>query len=251
MAPPRSALAHTLPPLRTHQPYTAPFLARLSTFILYAPVSTVKYALSPSDIAGDASFTHLCKSLDPNSATLRPDTSVNLLCQRLLRMLNEIPHKLPRDEHPSPGTIPLAPCLLACYRVALHSAVFDCDVVMSETPDCEVPCPVFTSVSAPIPGALSDVTLITICVYIAYKYLAHDHFCVSLRHWAQPLETDAEMLVAAEKMFLGAIDYKIWVRQEAYLENKGRLDALWEAVFKNVIRLPPPVWLVKNLGKSG
>lgn len=217
----------------------------------------MKYALSPSDIAGDASFTQLCKSLDPNSTALRPDTSVNVLSQRLLRILNEIPHKLPRDEHPSSGTIPLALCLLARYRMALYGAAFDCDdVMMREAPDrvvqdCEVSYPVFTSVSAPVPGALSDVTLITMCVYIAYKYLAHDHFCMSLRQWAWPLEADAEMLVAAEKMFLGAIDYRIWVRQEAYLENKVRLDALWEAVFRNVIRLPPPVWLMNNLGKLG
>src|SRR3954467_16493 len=127
MAPPASAYAHNRPPLGTHQPYTTPFLARLSTFILHAPVLTVKYALSPGDIASDASFTHLCKSLDPNSAALRPDQSVNMLCQRLLRILNEIAHKLPRDEHPSPGTIPLALCLLARYRVALDSAASDCD----------------------------------------------------------------------------------------------------------------------------
>ncbi|KAL7772317.1 hypothetical protein CFE70_002275 [Pyrenophora teres f. teres 0-1] len=212
----QDALANTIPPSNTLQPYTAPFLAHLSMFVLRAPVFTMKYALSPGDSASDASFTSLCESLDPNSDALRPNTSVNVLYQCLIRILEEIPRKFCRNDPPSSDTIPLALCLLARYRMALAPVPSDCDdIVMSEAPErevrspscvSEVPSPVFTAVSAAVPGALSDVTLITMCVYIIYHYLAAGHICVDLRQWSRPLEIDAAKLLVAESVILAAID---------------------------------------------
>ncbi|KAE8842845.1 hypothetical protein PTNB85_00516 [Pyrenophora teres f. teres] len=215
-SPLNSALANTIPPSNTLQPYTAPFLAHLSMFVLRAPVFTMKYALSPGDSASDASFTSLCESLDPNSDALRPNASVNVLYQCLIRILKEIPRKFCGNDPPSSDTIPLALCLLARYRMALAPVPSDCDdIVMSEAPErevrspscvSEVPSPVFTAVSAAVPGALSDVTLITMCVYIVYHYLAAGHICVDLRQWSRPLEIDAAKLLVAESVILAAID---------------------------------------------
>ncbi|KAI1574187.1 hypothetical protein PtrEW13061_011031 [Pyrenophora tritici-repentis] len=259
MTRPAPAPATTVPP---RQPYTPPGRARRSTFILRAPLLIVKETLSPGDdSARDASLTSLCKTLDPNSDALRPDASVNMLCQCLIRIPKEILRNFSCDHHPSPDTIPLALCLLVRYRVALASVPSDdCDDVV-EAPEREaqsssscvgdVPPTVFTAVSAPVPGALSDVALITMCVYVAYQYLTADHLCVDLRQWSRPLETDAAKLIIAEREFLAAIDYRLWFRQEVYLESKGRLDELWDAVFKHAARPPPPAFLIKNLGSLG
>jgi hypothetical protein len=114
--PSNSALANmstrALPPiavLATHQPYTAPFLARLAIFILHAPLSTVKSALAPTSACASDSATcypyysiaFLC--IDPNSTILRPSATVNSMSQRILRLLNA---HFPRGQSPSPDTLP-------------------------------------------------------------------------------------------------------------------------------------------------
>ncbi|RMZ69228.1 hypothetical protein GMOD_00003169 [Pyrenophora seminiperda CCB06] len=236
------------PEVLSSQPYTAPFLARLSTFILRAPISTVKEAF---DLASDARLPSLCKSLDANSDALRPDSHMNMLCQRLVRILHNIPANFPPDQHPSPDTIPMALCMLARYRVAQPSSQREVPSSLQSSTR-EVPtCPVLTAVSAPIPGALSDVMLVTLAVYTAYKYLAGDHFCVKLRVWAGLLEMNAGRMPGVERMFLAAMDYRVFIGQEEYLERKGRLDRLWQEVFRHVARPPPPAFLLKKLGRLG
>jgi hypothetical protein len=119
-----SLLAHpTIKALDTH-PYTAAFLARLATFILHAPLSTVKCAFAPTSTRasdGDSptptcDIASLC--IDLNSVVLRPSAEVNAMCQRLVRLLNALHIHFPRAEFPSRDTLPLALCLLHRFRLA-------------------------------------------------------------------------------------------------------------------------------------
>ena len=68
----------TIAAFALHQLYTAPFLARLATFILQAPLPTVKSAFGYGDIASDSTsdgdgysdFASLLASIDPNTDAL-------------------------------------------------------------------------------------------------------------------------------------------------------------------------------------
>ncbi|KAI4611065.1 uncharacterized protein J4E87_010669 [Alternaria ethzedia] len=95
------------------QPYTAPFLARLSTFIIHAPLDDVESMLqSPSTRDGELAH------INPNSDALRPTQFMTTVCQGLLQFLNM---EFTSADHASPDTIPLTLCLLLRYRIASSS----------------------------------------------------------------------------------------------------------------------------------
>ncbi|KAF1834265.1 hypothetical protein BDW02DRAFT_346840 [Decorospora gaudefroyi] len=228
MAPSAYSANTASTPTLTHQPHTAPFLARLAAFILHAPLPTVKSVLRSSSVCNsdsdsDSAFTSACASVNPNSKLLRSDAATSAMCQRLLRLLNELILKFPRADIPSPDTIPLALCLLYHYRMR-----------RSDKAPVDAPC-----------------MLIAIAVHIAYKFLTNDFQYVNLQHWACPLELNRQGCLDAERMFLGAIDYRVWVGQEEYLELKGRFGLLWDQVFKKAARPVPPPFLLKGLGRMG
>ncbi|KAI4643145.1 uncharacterized protein J4E79_011306 [Alternaria viburni] len=95
------------------QPYTSSFLARLSTFILHAPLDVVESTLQ-SPPTRDGELAHI----NPNSDTLRPTQFMTTVCQGLLQFLNM---DFDKADHASSDTIPLALCLLLRYRVASSS----------------------------------------------------------------------------------------------------------------------------------
>lgn len=231
--------------LSFHQPYTAPFLARLSTFILHAPLTTVKSALS-STSTHDGELPHI----DPDSDAMRPTQYVNVMCQRLLRFLNELTLVYPRADYPSPDTIPLALCLLLRYRIALASTS------QSEVTNKyeylyrggRFSAPISYPASRLLPGPLlNDVTLIAISVHIAYKFIAHDIYWVNLQCWALPFELGKQALLDAERAFLRVVDHRIWVRQDEYIARKGKFDSLWEDVFAKAAKPAPPEFVLRRL----
>jgi len=131
------------------------------------------------------------------------------MCQRILRLLNELVIMFPGTTHLSPDTIPLALCLLFRYRVTLAStpaceATAKYDVLCaSERVSAPVPFYVSTPVSA---TQLSDATLIALSVHIAYKFLASDKKWLNLQHWVRLLEANQRSTLEAEKRFLRTID---------------------------------------------
>jgi hypothetical protein len=172
-----STFSHNaLPPLSPHQPYTAPFLARLSLFILH-------------------------------------EYFTSAMSQRILSLLNELVIMFPGTTHPSPDTIPLVLFLLFRYRVALASTfprevIAKYDVLCaSERVSAPVPCYVSTPVSA---TQLDDATLIALS-HIAYKFLADDKKWLNLQHWVRLLEANQQSILEAEKTFLKTIDYAVCV----------------------------------------
>jgi hypothetical protein len=90
---------------------------------------------------------------------------------------------------------------------------------------------------------LSDETLITIAVRISYKFLAIDFHYENLSKWAPPLELNKKSLLEAEWLFLGAVDYRVWVGEEEFVRLRGRCEGLWEQVFKGANRAEAPSWL--------
>jgi len=96
---------------------------------------------------------------------------------------------------------------------------------------------------------MSDATLVAIAVHTAYKFLAHDW--VNLEHWAVPLHLSRHALLRGERTFLRVIEYAVWVRQEEYLQIKGRLEDLWEEVFRKAVRPVPPDFVMKRLKTRG
>jgi len=131
------------------------------------------------------------------------------MCQRILRLLNELVIMFPGTTHLSPDTIPLALCLLFRYRVTLAStpaceATAKYDVLCaSERVSAPVPFYVSTPVSA---TQLSDATLIALSVHIAYKFLARDKKWLNLQHWVRLIEANQRSTLEAEKRFLRTID---------------------------------------------
>ena len=96
---------------------------------------------------------------------------------------------------------------------------------------------------------MSDATLVAIAVHTAYKFLVHDW--VNLEHWAVPLQLSRHALLRGERTFLRVIEYAVWVRQEEYVQMKGKLDDLWEEVFKRAVRPAPPGFVMKRLKTKG
>jgi len=230
------------------QPYTSSFLARLSTFILHAPLNVVESTLRPSS-------THSGKTphINPNSDTLRPTQFMTTVCQSLLQFLNM---DFTSADLASPDTIPLALCLLLRYRIASSStsqrederkyeyAISSEDG--SELITIPIPCPTSRSCYRP---EMSDATLVAIAVHTAYNFLAHDW--VNLEHWAVPLQLSRHALLGGERTFLRVIEYAVWVRQEEYLQMKGKFEDLWEEVFKKASRPAPPEFVTKRLKTKG
>jgi len=209
------------------QPYTSSFLARLSTFILHAPFDMLESTLRPSST--DSGKT---QHINPNSDTLRPTQFMTTVCQCLLQFLNM---DFTSADHASPDTIPLALCLLLRYRVASSSPSQREDerkyeyAISDENEDesgliTTVPIPYPTSRSSYRPE-MSDATLVAIAVHTAHKFLVHDW--VNLEHWAVPLQLSRHALLRGERTFLKVIEYAVWVRQEEYLQTKGRFEDLW------------------------
>ena len=230
------------------QPYTSSFLARLSTFILHAPFDIVESTLRPSSTHSDKT-----DHINPNSDALRPTQFMTTVCQGLLRFLNM---EFTSADHASPDTIPLALCLLLRYRVASSSTSQRDDerkyeYAISGEDGSElitVPIPYLTSRSCYRPE-MSDATLVAIAVHTAYKFLAHDW--VNLEHWAVPLQLSRRALLGGERTFLRLIDYAVWVRQEEYVQIRGKLDNLWEEVFKRAVRPAPPEFVTRRLKTKG
>ena len=230
------------------QPYTSSFLARLSTFILHAPFDIVESTLRPSSTHSDKT-----DHINPNSDAIRPTQFMTTVCQGLLRFLNM---EFTSADHASPDTIPLALCLLLRYRVASSSTSQRDDerkyeYAISGEDGSElitVPIPYLTSRSCYRPE-MSDATLVAIAVHTAYKFLAHDW--VNLEHWAVPLHLSRHALLRGERTFLRVIEYAVWVRQEEYLQIKGRLEDLWEEVFRKAVRPVPPDFVMKRLKTRG
>jgi len=230
------------------QPYTAPFLARLSTFILHAPLDVVESTLQ-SPPTRDDELAHI----NPNSDALRPTQFMTTMCQRLLRFLNM---DFDSADVASPDTIPLALCLLLRYHVASSSTSQREDerkyeyAISGNDGNRLITLPIAypTSRSCHRPE-MSDATLVAIAVHTAYKFLAHDW--VNLEHWAAPLELSRHALLGGERTFLGVIEYAVWVRQEEYMQTKGRLEDLWEGVFKKAVRPAPPEFVMKRLKTKG
>jgi hypothetical protein len=90
---------------------------------------------------------------------------------------------------------------------------------------------------------MSDETPIVVAVHTAYKFLVIDLHFVNLGKRAIRLEMNRKRALEVEWQFLGVVDYRVWVREEEYVEFKGRCEALWEGVFKGVKRAEPPAWL--------
>jgi hypothetical protein len=240
-----STFSHnTLPPLSPHQPYTAPFLARLSLFILHAPLTIVKSTLDT------ATHSDKLSQIGQNSEAFQPEDFTSVMCQPILRLLNELVIMFPGTTHPSPDTIPLALCLLFRYRVALAStspceATAKYDVLCaSERVSAPIPCYVSTPVSA---TQLSDATLIALSVHIAYKFLADDRKWLNLQHWVRLLEANQRSILEAEISFLKTIDYAVWVRQEEFVHLRGAFEGLWKEVFSKSARPTPPDFVLKRI----
>lgn len=235
---------HLVPP----QPYTSSFLARLSTFILHAPLDVVESTLQ-SPPTRDGELAHI----NPNSDALRPTQFMTTVCQGLLQFLNM---DFASADHASPDTIPLALCLLLRYRVASSSPSQREDerkyeyAISAEDGSqlITLPIPYPTSRSCYRPE-MSDATLVAIAVHTAYKFLAHDW--VNLEHWAVPLQLSRRALLGGERTFLRLIDYAVWVRQEEYVQIRGKLDNLWEEVFKRAVRPAPPEFVTRRLKTKG
>jgi hypothetical protein len=245
---PRASYPITKQCLSPHQPYIAPFLARLSTFILHAPYATVEASLYPTPTR-DGEVIHI----DPNSDTPRPTQFVNAMCQRLLRLLNERTLDSPHTDHPSPDTIPFALCLLLRYRAASASTsqredACKYEYATSGESGLTVPIahPAPRSSSRP---QVSDATLIALSVLIAYKFLSNDVHEVNLTRWALPLELSTRGMVEGERHFLRTVDYAVWVQQEEFLQCRGRLDGLWDGVFSKVVRPAPPAFVTRMFGR--
>jgi hypothetical protein len=238
-------LSHNaLPPLSPHQPYTAPFFARLSLFILHAPLAIVKSTLDTATRSDKLS------QIAQNSEAFQPEDFTSAMCQRILRLLNELVIMFPSTTHPSPDTIPLALCLLFRYRVALAStspceATAKYDVLCaSERVSAPVPSYISTPVSA---TQLSDATLIALSVHIAYKFLADDRKWLNLQHWVRLLKANQRSILEAEKSFLRKIDYAVWVRQEEFVHLRGAFEGLWKEVFSKAPRPAPPDFVLKRI----
>jgi hypothetical protein len=246
---PRASYPITKQCLSPHQPYTVPFLARLSTFILHAPYATVEASLRPTPTR-DAKVIHI----DPNSDALRPTQFINAMCQRLLRLLNERTLDSPQTDHPSPDTIPFALCLLSRYRAASTSPSQREDACKYEYATSgesglvtfPIACPAPRSSSRP---QVSDATLIALSVLIAYKFLSNDVNVVNLKRCALPLELSTRGMVEGERHFLRTIGYSVWVRQEEFLQCRGRLDGLWDGVFSKAVRPAPPAFVTRMFGR--
>ncbi|KAH6838706.1 hypothetical protein B0T12DRAFT_365179, partial [Alternaria alternata] len=227
-----------------HQPYTAPFLARLGLFILHAPLAIVKSTLDT------ATHSDKLSQIDQNNEAFQPEDFTSVMCQRILRLLNELVIMFPGTTHPSPDTIPLALCLLFRYRVALAStspceATVKYDVLCaSERVSAPIPCYVSTPVSA---TQLSDATLIALSVHIAYKFLADDRKWLNLQHWVRLLEANQRSILEAEISFLKTIDYAVWVRQEEFVHLRGAFEGLWKEVFSKSARPTPPDFVLKRI----
>ncbi|CAI9635583.1 unnamed protein product [Alternaria burnsii] len=242
-----STFSHNaLPPLSPHQPYTAPFLARLSLFILHAPLPIVKSTLDT------ATHSDKLSQVDQHSEVFQPEDFTSAMCQRILRLFNELVIMFPGTTHPSPDTIPLALCLLFRYRVALAStspreATAKYDVLCaSERVLAPVPCYVSTPVSA---TQLSDATLIALSVHIAYKFLADDKKWSTLQHWVRLLEANKRSTLEAEKRFLRTIDYVVWVRQEEFVHLRDAFEGLWNVVLSKTAGPAPPDFVLKRIRK--
>lgn len=154
--------------------------------------------------------------------------------------------------HASPDTIPLALCVLFRYRVASsstsqHENKRKYEYAISGKGGSElitvpVAYPIFRPDYRP---QMSDAMLVAIAVRTAYKFLAH--YSVNLQRWALPLGLSRPSLLEGERIFLKAIDYAVCIRQEEYLQTKGRLDTLCEEVFNNAVRPSPPEVVTKRL----
>jgi len=230
------------------QPYTSSFLARLSTFILHAPFDIVESTLRPSSTQSGKT-----EHLNPNSDSLRPTQFMTTVCQGLLQFLNM---DFDKADHASPDTIPLALCLLLRYRAASSSTSQREDERKYEYAISDNDGSGLITLPIPYPSPrscyhpeMSDATLVAIAVHTAYKFLAHDW--VNLEHWAVPLQLSRHALLGGERTFLRVIEYAVWVRQEEYLQMKGRLDDLWEEVFKKAVRQPPPEFVTRRLKTRG
>ncbi|KAF1840668.1 uncharacterized protein K460DRAFT_436171 [Cucurbitaria berberidis CBS 394.84] len=189
------------------QPYTAAFLARLSTFILHAPLDIVSSIFTLSSKCDGEPL-----RIDPNCMALQPDTLTSATCQRLLRMLN-----LP-VAHASPSTIPLALHLLFRFRLASHGE--DASDASSD--------------------GMGDGVLVAVSIYIAYKWLM-DGGEENTKRWTEALGMNNEYFVYTEIQLLGRIEYRVWVQDEEYVGFKGKAEELWEGVFKKAARptVPP------------
>lgn len=204
MAPrtaPKLPAAITPRPKLTHQPYTAAFLARLSMFILHAPLAKVR-SIFISPLKCDS----VPQDIDVNCALPQSDALTSATCQRLLRMLN-----WPRA-NASSDTVPLALCLLLRFRFACIS----CEDVTDDPSD-----------------AMRDDVLIAISVHLAYKWLT-DGGEVNIQHWAVPLQLNKKHLIEAEREFLGMIGYSVWVKNEEYFAFKGKAEDLWKSFLKKI-----------------
>jgi hypothetical protein len=237
--------------LSPHQPYTAPFLARLSAFILHAPCATVEASLRPIPTRGGEVI-----HIDPNSDALRPTQFINAMCQRLLRLLNQRTLSSPHTDHPSPDTIPFALCLLSCYRAASTSPSQRDDACKYEYATSGESGLVTIPITHPAPRSssrpqVSDATLIAMSVPIAYKFLSNDVHVVNLQRWALPLELSTRGMVEGERHFLRTVDYAVWVQQEEFLQCRGRLDGLWDGVFRKAVRPAPPAFVTRMFGGRG
>jgi hypothetical protein len=220
-------LSHNaLPPLSPHQPYTAPFFARLSLFILHAPLAIVKSTLDTATRSDKLS------QIAQNSEAFQPEDFTSAMCQRILRLLNELVIMFPSTTHPSPDTIPLALCLLFRYRVALASTS-PCEA----TAKYDVLC-ASERVSAPVPSYISTPVSAT---------LADDRKWLNLQHWVRLLEANQRSILEAEKSFLRKIDYAVWVRQEEFVHLRGAFEGLWKEVFSKAPRPAPPDFVLKRI----
>ena len=188
--------------------------------------------------------------IDQNSGVFQPEDFTSAMCQRILRLLNELVIIFPGNTHPSPDTIPLALCLLFRYRVARAStppreATAKYDVLCaSERVSAPVPCYISTPVSA---IQLDDATLIALSVHIAYKFLASDKKSLNLQHWVPLLEVNQRSTLEAEKRFLRTIDYAVWVRQEEFVHLRGAFEGFWKEVFSKAARPAPPDFVLKRI----
>ncbi|CAN9154471.1 unnamed protein product [Alternaria alternata] len=199
---------------------------------------------------GGKAYMALLEEIDQNNEAFQPEDFTSVMCQRILRLLNELVIMFPGTTHPSPDTIPLALCLLFRYRVALAStspceATVKYDVLCaSERVSAPIPCYVSTPVSA---TQLSDATLIALSVHIAYKFLADDRKWLNLQHWVRLLEANQRSILEAEISFLKTIDYAVWVRQEEFVHLRGAFEGLWKEVFSKSARPTPPDFVLKRI----
>ena len=253
LSPSQFYTAPLLSPIDQHdtpiQPYPSSFLACLSTFILHAPNATLDTTLRSS-----STFSGKIEHINPNSDALHLTQFMTAMCQRLLRALNNVALVHAPSDHPSFDTIPLALCLLFRYRMASASTFQRKDAKKYEYAIAGA----YELFSAPITyhdvtkcyrPRISDATLVAIAVHTAYKFLAED--IVNLKRWALPLELTRHSLLEGERTFLRVIDYAVWVRQEDYLQTKGKLDDLWEEAFMKAARPPPRDFVTKMLRTKG